>query len=70
MDIYYEILYNLEISDSKDKEDDDQFSIINSALIDLDMDHSTDINVPVVSVTIHNVSLQSHQFYEVCSELN
>ena len=70
MDIYYEILYNLEISDSKDKEDNDQFSIINPALIDLDMDHSTDINVPVVSVTIHNASLQSHQFYEVCSELN
>lgn len=37
-----EELHNFDLSDSKDKEDN-EFSFINQALIDLDVDHSNDI---------------------------
>lgn len=38
-----EELHNFDLSDSKDKEDNNEFSFINQALIDLDVDHSNGI---------------------------
>lgn len=38
-----EELHNFDLSDSKDKEDNNELSFINQALIDLDVDHNNNM---------------------------
>ena len=71
LDIDYEELHNLDMVESDEEEDNDDFSIINPSLLDLDLEDSNDMgNAPVAPTSINNLLLPNEQFYEVCSQLN
>ena len=69
LDIDYEELHNFDVIESDDDEEDDEFSMINPNLLDLDMEESND-NAPVAATTIDDLLLPNEQFYEKCSQLN
>ena len=70
LDIDYEELHSYDLSDSEEEDDNVEFSMINPDLIDFDIDHSSDINVPIGNTRIDNMLLPNDQFYEICSKLN
>ena len=71
MDINYEELQNVNFVQSDEEEDNAEFSMINSYLLDLDLEDSDNvINATDVSTIIDNLLLPNKQFYEICSQLN
>ena len=71
LNIDYEELHNFDILEEDKDEDNDEFCILDPALIDFDIDRSNgENNVAVASSTITNVSLPNEKFYEMCSKLN
>ena len=71
MDINYEELQNVNFVQSDEEEDNAEFSMINSYLLDLDLEDSDNvINATDVSTIIDNLLLPNEQFYEICSQLN
>ena len=71
LDIDYEELQNFDFIQSDEEEDNDEFSMINPNLLDLDLEVSDSVSSTlVVSKIIDNLSLSNEQFYEICSQLN
>ena len=66
LDIDHEELQNFDFVQSGKEEDNAEFSVINSNLLDLDLEDSDSVsNAPVM-----HLSLPNEQFYEICSQLN
>ena len=71
LDIDHEELQYFNFVQSGKEEDDAEFSMINSNMLDLDLEDSDNVsNAPVVSTIIDNFSLPNEQFYKICSRLN
>ena len=64
-------MHKFDIVESEEEEDNDEYSIINPSLLDLDMDDSNDVSTaPVAPTSINDLLLPNEQFYEICSQLN
>ena len=65
LDIDYEELKNFSFVHSDEEQGDNtEFSMINPALLDLDLEVSDGVsNAPVASVTVDNLLLPSQKFY-------
>ena len=65
LDIDYEELKNFSFVHSDEEQGDNtEFSMINPALLDLDLEVSHGVsNAPVASVTVDNLLLPSQKFY-------
>ena len=72
LEIDYEELHNYDILESDEEEDNNDFSMINPDLIDLDIDDNSTAtqNVPIAPTTIDNLLLSNDRYYEICSQLN
>ena len=68
VDLDYEELQNLNYVQLDEEQD---FSMINPDLLDLDLEDSDSMsNATTVSAIIDNLLLPNEQFYEICSQLN
>ena len=71
LDINYEELQNFNFVQSDEEEHNAEFSMINSNLLDLDLEDSDNvINATAVSTIINNLLLPNEEFYEIFSQLN
>ena len=69
LEIHYEELQNFDFVQLGEKENKDEFSIINPNLLDFCLEDSV-INADVLSTIIDNLALPNGHFYETCSRLN
>ena len=69
LEIDYEKLQNFDFVQLDDKENKDEFSIINPNLLEFYLEDSVS-NAAVLSTIIDNLALPNEHFYEICSQLN
>ena len=72
IDLDYDDLNHPYLSEEDDDEIDDDFSMINPELLDLDLEEAGNNTntVPVAATTIDNIMLPTAEFHDMCSKLN